>query len=348
MPVSSVPVVVTGATGFIAAEVVRQLLEAGYSVRGTTRDVATARASGELTSLPGADDRLHLMEADLLGGGLAEVVADAEYVIHVASPYALAVADPQRDLVDPAVNGTRSILEAAARAGSTKRVVLTSSFAAIGSGSRETPYTEADWNESASLQHSPYSYSKVRAERAAWEFMENEDPGFDLVSVNPTMVFGPTLVRRVNQSHAFFIGLTDGSAPAIVAIDHPMVDVRDVARAHILAMESPAATGRYLLAAGNFTPARIVDRARRLGIDDRFRLPRLRLDRGLGVALSRAVIPFQPRGNRGFLRESLGKRWVVDGSRAERDLGLDYRDLDQTIDDTWTSLDEWGLLGRRA
>ncbi|HEY6635889.1 MAG TPA: NAD-dependent epimerase/dehydratase family protein, partial [Acidimicrobiia bacterium] len=172
MPASSVPVVVTGATGFIAAEIVRQLLESGYEVRGTTRDVAAARASGELTSLPGADDRLHLVEVDLLAGGLAEVVADAEYVIHVASPYTLVVADPQRDLVDPAVDGTRSVLEAAAHAGSMKRVVLTSSFAAIGSGSRDTPYTESDWNEAASLGHSPYSYSKVMAERAAWEFVE--------------------------------------------------------------------------------------------------------------------------------------------------------------------------------
>jgi dihydroflavonol-4-reductase len=123
--------------------------------------------------------------------------------------------------------------------------------------------------------------------------------------------------------------------------------VRDVARAHILAMESPAASGRYLLASGNFTPARIADRAHRLGLDDRYRLPRLRLDGGLGVALTRAAIPFQPRGSRGFLRESLGRRWDVDGSRAPRELGLEYRDLDQTIDDTWSSLDELGLLGRR-
>jgi dihydroflavonol-4-reductase len=348
MPISTAPVLVTGATGYVAAEIVRQLLERGYRVRGTTRDLAGAQASGDLGSLPGADQALELVAADLMAEESLEGAASGcEYVMHVASPYALNVADPQRDLVDPAVQGTLSLLRASASAGSVKRVVLTSSFAAIGGFAREEPYTENDWNEVASLSNNAYSYSKVLAERAAWGFIEDEKPGFDLVVMNPTTVFGPTVVARLNQSHEFFSGMTDGSQPAIVAVDHPAVDVRDVALAHILAMEEPEASGRYLLAAGNFTPRQIADVGIRLGIDRRFGLPRLRLDRGLGVMLSRAAIPFQPRGTQAFLRGSLGKTWVVDGSRAQRELGLRYQDLDQTIADTWISLEGHGLLGKR-
>ena len=349
MPISPSPVLVTGATGYVAAEIVRQLLERGYRVRGTTRDVAAAIASGDLTSLPGADRALELVAADLMiEGSLDGAVEGCEYVMHVASPYALNVADPQRDLVDPAVQGTLSLLRASVSAGTVKRVLLTSSFAAIGGSARAEAYTEDDWNEVATLSNNAYSYSKVLAERAAWDFVEGQKPGFDLVVLNPTTVLGPTVVARLNQSHEFFTGMTDGSQPAIVAVDHPAVDVRDVALAHIMAMEDPGASGRYLLAAGNFTPRQIADVGIRLGIDQRFKLPRLRLDRGLGVTLTRAAIPFQPKGTQAFLRSSLGKTWVVDAGRAERELGLHYRDLEETIADTWISLEEHGLLGERA
>lgn len=346
MTVSAAPVLITGATGFVASEIVRQLLEQGYRVRGTTRDPQAAAASGELTSLRGAADRLELVAADLNdAAGFDAAVAGCEYVIHVASPYTLNVSDPQRDLVDPAVNGTIAVL-AAARAAGVRRVVLTSSFAAIGSHARPQPYTEADWNDGASLDHSPYSYSKTMAERAAWEYVEREQPGFDLVSINPTVVIGPTLVRRVNESYGFFIGMTDGSQPAIVAIDHPGVDVRDVALAHILAMENPAASGRYLLSSGNFTLRQIADSAIAHGLDEKYRLPGVRLDRGFGVTLSRIAIPFQSKGTRAFLHETLGKHWLVDASKSQRELGLVYRDMDDTIADTWLDLDRWGLLGK--
>ncbi len=348
MSVSTDPVLVTGATGFIASEIVRQLLERGYRVRGTTRDPQAAAASGELTSLPGAADRLDLVAADLNdAGSYADAVTGCEYVIHVASPYTLNVSDPQRDLVDPAVNGTVAVLDAAARVATVSRVVLTSSFVAIGSRARPQPYTEADWNDGASIDHSPYAYSKTMAERAAWEYVGREQPGFDLVSINPTVVIGPTLVRRVNESYGFFIGMTDGSQPAIVAIDHPAVDVRDVALAHILSMENPAASGRYLLSAGNFTLRHIADSAIALGLDEKYRFPRMRLDTGIGVALSRVAIPFQRKGTRAFLRDTLGKQWLVDASKSERELGLVYRDMDETIADTWRDLDRWGLLGKR-
>ena len=145
MPVTDVPVLVTGATGFIGSEIVSQLLDAGYRVRGTTRNVEKANKGGHLTALAGADERLELFEADLLDSGAFDgPAAGCEYVMHVASPYITNVKDPQRDLLDPAVNGTLNVLKASVSAGTVKRVVLTSSFAAMMRPPEQGVFTEAD------------------------------------------------------------------------------------------------------------------------------------------------------------------------------------------------------------
>lgn len=347
MPLSTSPVLVTGATGYIGAEIVSQLLGRDYRVRGTTRHVGKAKESGELTSLAGAAEGLELVEADLLtDGAFDHAVMGCEYVMHVASPFTLGVRDPQRDLVEPAVKGTLSLLESAARSESVKRVVLTSSYAAIAGSASEVPHSETDWNTDASLHRNPYAFSKTQAERAAWDFLESADPHLDLVTINPTTVLGPTLVPRINQSHAWFVGMSNGSQPAIVYVDAPAVDVRDVALAHILAMEKAGASGRYLTSAGNFTPRRLLEIAQQLRLDEKYRFPRFKLDRGFAITLSRAFIPLQPRGTQDYLRDHLGRRFLADTSKIEKDLGIEFRDLDQTIADTWTSLDQWGLLGK--
>lgn len=243
MPITEAPVLVTGATGFVGSEIVKQLLAAGYRVRGTTRNVEKANKAGHLTALAGADQRLQLFQADLLDpGAFDKSAARCEYVMHVASPYITNVEDPQRDLLDPAVNGTLNVLDTCVSAETVKRVVLTSSFAAMMRPPEQGVFTEADWNTSASLDRSPYAYSKTMAERAAWDFVENKVPGFDLVVINPPGITGPSIVPRVNETDAFFISMTNGTQPAIVAIDWPFVDVRDVAMAHIKAMENPRAS----------------------------------------------------------------------------------------------------------
>ena len=348
MPASHTPVLVTGATGFVAAELVKQLLEAGYRVRGTTRDVESAKRRGELTSLKGAGERLELVEADLnRPGAFTEHMDGCEYVMHTASPYTLAVEDPQRDLVDPAVNGTLSVLESAASTPSIRRVVLTSSFAAISSGPRTDTFNESDWNTSSSLENGPYAYSKTVAERAAWDFMEMEERHFDLVVVNPTGVIGPSIVDRVNQTHEFMVGMTNGQSPAIVDIGFPVVDVRDVAKAHIQAMETETASGRYLLSAGSPKVRRYVEIMREEGLDQKYRLPKAGLDNPIGSVIVRGLMAFQPAAVREFVTQNLGAEFSLDTTKAETELGMVWSSTDDAIRDQARFLDAKGHLGKK-
>jgi len=162
------------------------------------------------------------------------------------------------------VNGTLSVFESAIQTEGVKRVVLTSSFAAISGGSKEGTWTEDDWNTTSSLESGSYPYSKTMAERAAWEFMKNRDTSFDLIVINPTGVIGPSIVSRINQTHEFFSNMTKGEYPGIIGFEFPFVDVRDVARAHILAMETPRAAGRYITSAGTASFRHMVDSPTRL------------------------------------------------------------------------------------
>ncbi len=348
MPITDRPVLVTGATGYIGAEIVRQLLESGYRVRGTTRDAAKARAEGHLTGLPGAGEHLQLVEADLtVPGAFDEATMGCEYVIHVASPYILNVEDPMGDLLIPAVEGTRSVLAAAAASGTVKRVVLTSSFAAVSGAPQDRVWTEEDWNDVSTLDNAPYRYSKAMAERAAWEFVEQEGIGFDLVVINPTVVIGPSLVPQKNESARILISLTNGQIPAIINLSFPLVDVRDVALAHIRAMERPNASGRYLCSAGAPTVGELVEIAKKAGMEAKYKLPRFSLEGRLGTALVRFIANFQPAAVRTNLKNSLGKPYRLDTSKIRRDLEVEFRDLEQTIIEAFQDLDRWGHLGKK-
>jgi dihydroflavonol-4-reductase len=346
-PVTEAPVLVTGASGFIASHIVTQLLSNGYRVRGTVREPSSPKHS-HLMALPGAEDGLELIAADLLRpGAFDEAVDGCEFVLHTASPYELETADPQRDLVDPAVNGTLSVLRSCVADGSVRRVVLTSSGAAITDRADGHINTEADWNTRSSLIANPYYFSKTLAEQTAWSFVERERAGFDLVVVNPFYAVGPSLGPEMNTSHSFFVGFTNGTVPAILSLEWPLVDVRDVARAHVLAMEQADASGRYLVAAETRTMRQVLDLLEANGWGDRYRLPSLALDGGVGVLLSKLVAALQPGGRRAYLMNHLGGSMRFDNSKVRTELGLEFRDIDHTILETMEDLERWGHLGKR-
>jgi len=336
---------VTGASGFIAAHIVRDLLARGYRVRGTVRNPDRTGDLRFLTDLPGAVDRLELARGNLLDAkGWDSAVAGCEYVIHTASPYRIDVKDPQRDLVDPAVLGTRHVLDACLWAG-VKRVVLTSSMAAVSDepDSRRV-LTEADWNTKSTLDRNPYFYSKVLAEREAWRMIDDEKAPFELVVINPYLVLGPSLSSGRNYSTDIFINLANGTYPAIPALTWGCVDVRDVADAHVRAMETPSASGRYLCAHENLSVRQMVAFMREFGV--RGKLPAVGMDGAAGTAILRAFSYFQPKGLGSFMRSHLGGVPAFDNSKIRRQLGLEFRPLRSTVMDTLEDLSARGLVAR--
>ncbi|HJK92477.1 MAG TPA: SDR family oxidoreductase [Polyangiaceae bacterium LLY-WYZ-15_(1-7)] len=340
------PVCVTGASGFIGSWIVERLLARGYRVRGTVRDPKKARSVDHLKALPGAAERLELVAAELQDpASLEAAVVGCEVVMHTASPYVLTVDDPQRDLVDPAVEGTRNALAACRKAGSVKRVVLTSSMAAVTDEPDSTRVlTEADWNEGSSLERNPYYYSKTLAEKAAWRFVEEEDVAFDLVVINPFMVIGPSLSPGLNTSNGVFVGLVGGEYPGIVSLTWGMVDVRDVADAHVRAMEVPEASGRYLCANTTISMREAVRLLREKGWGEGRKLPKLGLDGSVGDMLVKLGAQFQPKGVRSYLRTHIGRVPRFDHAKIVDELGLAFRPLEESILETMDDLVKWGHL----
>jgi dihydroflavonol-4-reductase len=336
-PTVSTPVCVTGASGFVASQLVALLLERGYRVRGTVRGDKGRRALERVLALPGAAERLELVDADLLdAASLERAVAGCEIVMHTASPYFMAYKDPQKDLVDPAVKGTRDVLAACKGA---KRVVLTSSVAAMTDEPQAGEViTESTWNQRSSLERNAYYFSKVAAEKEAWRIAD--ESGLDLVVINPFMVIGPSLVPSLNESNKVIADVVGGKYPGIVSLAWGFVDVRDVARAHLEAAERKEAKGRYLCAHLTLTMRELVERIARVAPGHR--VPRMGFDNGFGNFLTRAGSVFYPRGARDFIRTHLGRVPRFDNGKIRRELGIEFTDMDVTLRDAVDDLVRWG------
>ncbi|MEI9916020.1 MAG: aldehyde reductase [Methylovirgula sp.] len=259
-------VLVTGGSGFIAGHVIVALLQAGHEVRATLRSLSRADEVKANVRAGGADPEhgLTFVVADLdHDAGWAEAVQGCDYVQHVASPLPFEGPENEDDLIRPARDGTLRVLKAARDAG-VKRVVLTSSFAAIGygHGNRAKPFTEADWSNLASPEVGAYPKSKTIAERAAWDFIQNEGGALELAVINPVAVFGPVLGPDAGSSVQITQRMLAGRVPALPRMGFGLVDVlRDVADLHLRAMIDPQAKGeRFLAVAGE--PMWMIDVAR--------------------------------------------------------------------------------------
>jgi nucleoside-diphosphate-sugar epimerase len=252
--VSDETVLVTGGSGFIGSHCILDLLDAGHRVRTTVRSPDREATVRELLGAESAES-LSFATADLMAdAGWADAVSGCQYVLHVASPFPLGPPKHEDDLIVPAREGALRVL-AAARDARVKRVVMTSSFAAIGYGQAPPgrPFTEEDWTNPDGDGVSAYAKSKTLAERAAWDFIEREGNGLELAVVNPVGVFGPVLGSDFSTSIELIKRLLDGAIPGIPRVAYGVVDVRDVASLHRLAMAEPAGAGeRFLAIAGDF------------------------------------------------------------------------------------------------
>ncbi len=337
-------VLVTGGSGFIAGHAILQLLAAGYTVRTTVRNVARADHVKALLKAGGAasTDALSVVAAHLEDdAGWAEAVRGCQYVLHVASPFPATAPKHEDELIVPARDGALRVLRFARDAG-VKRVVMTSSFAAVGYGHGDVdrPFDETDWTDLSAPGLSAYVKSKTIAERAAWNFIDKDGGGMQLAAVNPVGVLGPALGNDLATSVLLIQRLMNGSVPGCPHLWFGVVDVRDVADLHIRAMADPAAKGeRFVATAGDSLSIREIALAlhERMGSAAR-RVP----TRELPDWLVRIAGLFDP-AVRNTLGE-LGHRKRMTGAKARRVLGWAPRSSEDAVAASAESLIRLGLV----
>lgn len=337
-------ILVTGATGFIAGHAIEALIKGGHEVRGTVRSLQDPARVAHLHQVAYAlGGSLELVEADLSGDeGWDAATAGQEYVLHMASPFPATPPRDEAELVRPAVDGTRRVLEASVRAG-VRRVVMTSSLAAITagrSGDDERRRTEEDWSDLD--RTAPYAKSKTLAERAAWDFAA-QHPELELVVINPGLVLGPLQHAAAGTSVALVRRLLNRELPAVPELGFAPVDVRDVARAHVLAVEAPGAAGnRYICAGENLWFGEI---AQILGEEfgpQGYRVPRRRMPYWMLWAAGR----FDREVRLGL--DFVGSAEQLSADKARRELGWSMRPVRETVVDTGRSVIDLGLVRARS
>lgn len=326
-------VVVTGASGFIALHCVRELLERGYRVRGTVRSLSSeAKLRNALLPLePG--DRLSFVQAELLSdAGWSEALAGAKYVLHVASPLPKASPKDEDELIRPAREGALRVLRAARVAG-VSRVVMTSSLAAIASGHPHNNGHVFDENDWSDLEHTTGAYekSKTLAEQAAWEYVRGEGQGLELVTINPVFVLGPSLTGTDNASNEIVGKLVRREIPGVPQLQFRLVDVRDVARAHVLAMTAPNAAGQRFIVSSDTAWMREIAQTLKGG---GYRVPTFEIPN----LITRFVALFDPTLR--MIAPRLGRRVLLSTDKAARELGWSGRSMKEMVLDTARHISE--------
>jgi len=347
----SKPVLVTGGTGYMASWIIKMLLEEGMTVHATVRDPSNIEKFEHLKTLAeSSTGQFKLFKADLLDAkSFDEPMRDCELVIHTASPFFVTgIKNPEKELIRPAREGTRNVLESTKRTPTVKRVVLTSSVVAMYGDIEDIAsapggiLTEKEWNMTSSAEHQPYSYSKTIAEKEAWAIAKEQDQ-WDLLTINPGWILGPSLSKRKDStSISTMIQLGNGTfKTGVPELHFGIVDVRDVASAHIKAGYTPEASGRHIVSSGE---ASLLDIAHilRKEFGDRYPLPR----RQAPKFLFWLIAPMMGY-TRKFVGKNVGIRIKLDNSYSKTDLGMSYIPVEQTVTDHFQQILDDGLLEKK-
>jgi nucleoside-diphosphate-sugar epimerase len=335
-------VLVTGGSGFIGGYCVISLLQQGWTVRTTVRDLARAPAvRANLAKVVDPGERLSFFAADLMSDDGWDAAAEGcDYVMHVASPLGIAEPKDPNVLITPAREGAKRAVGAAIKAGA-KRVVMTSSVAAtsLGVGAPDGVADETVWTDLKNKRESAYTQSKVLAEKAAWDLIAEKGGSTTMATVHPALVIGPVLSDDYSGSVQVIERLLAGRVPGLPRFGFNFVDVRDVAELHLLAMTAPAAAGQRFIAAGQFAwMADVADLLRTKMGAQGAKVPTMRVpDFVLRVAAIfdkelTAVVP------------GLGKRHDFSSEKAQRILGWKHRSLEDAVLDCARSLIAEGVV----
>ncbi|HZL10558.1 MAG TPA: aldehyde reductase [Prolixibacteraceae bacterium] len=341
------PVLVTGGTGYMASWIVKLLLDEGREVRTTVRNLAQKDKYAHLTKIAAqGKGKLQFFEADLLhSGSFSEAMDGCELVIHTASPFKISgVKNVQKELLEPALEGTKNVLESANKTKSVTRVVLTSSVAAVYGDAIDMEktekgiFTEKHWNFSSSADHQPYSYSKTLAEKFAWD-LAGQQNRWDLLVINPGFIMGPSLTKRTDSTSIdIMIQMAEGKfKTGVPSGEMAFVDVRDVARAHILAGYSSTASGRHICVSAhkNFLDLANAIRSKY----PQYPLPTKFVPKWLFWLIA-PIAGF----SRKYVKLNVGIDLKMDNSYIQKDLSLDFIPFEKTITDHFEQLLADGIV----
>lgn len=339
-------IMVTGGTGYVGSWVVKKLLEEGYTVKLTTRDKTRKSKFKHLKQIADqTSGSLEIWEADLLENQSFRKPAEGcSSIVHMASPFTLRFNDAEEELVRPALTGTQNVLNAASQTETVKKVVLTSSVAAVYGDNIDmteqglAEFTEDDFNTTSSVDHQPYSYSKTVAEKEAWKMYEGQNR-WDLVVVNPSFVMGPPLndvssSESIQFMHDMLSGKYYLGAPDL---EFGFVDVRDVAAGHILALENNRAEGRYIFSKETMSVYELAGLVKQ-EFGNKYKLPIMKAPKFVlyatgwmfGLTLK-------------FVKRNVGYPLKLNAAKSRQKLKLGYRPLRETVRDMVSQMEKMDL-----
>lgn len=332
---TSSPVLVTGATGYLAGWIICRLLEAGATVHATVRDpddqTKLAHLNAKAENSLGA---IRFFKADLLQNkSFSGAMQGCKTVLHTAFPVAESGKGPEEGLIEPALSGTRNVLEEAGRIESVRRVVMTGSCAAIVTDAADCAVepggvlTEEVWNKTASLHYRPYALCRTLVEQEAWRI--SADVGVNLVTINPCLMLGPAAgPKPASESFKIVDRAVSGEffdgAPRL---GMGFVDVRDVAQAHLAAAFLPEAQGRYIVC-GHCTDLLTALKCLQPKFGADHRLPKRAIPKYI-LWLLAPRLGFQRR----FVQRNINVAWKADNRKSREQLGLSYRPLQETMEE---------------
>lgn len=341
---------VTGANGYVASWLVKRLLDEGITVHAAVRNPDNGQKIGHLKeAAKGTKGEIKFFKGDLLvEGSYKEAMEGCELVYHTASPFITDVKDPQKELIEPAEQGTANVLNTAKEVSAVKRVVVTSSCAAIYTDAIDSVnapggrLTEDVWNTTASLDYQPYSYSKTLAEKKAWKIAESQTQ-WDLITINPCLVLGPALNPQNTTSESVnILKLLGGGDMKMGApkMGIGIVDVRDVAEAHFKAGFTTEAKGRYITA-GHESDFLEMGTVLLPKYGSQFPLPKKALPKWLLMIVGPMTNKLFTRK---FIKNNVNIPWKADNSKIKNELGMSFRPMKETMEESFQVLIDEGIL----